>query len=299
MKNILKKILNYFNYTISHHDFNKSIYKFDHTFDVRSINYFISEREVLINVRLDNGRGLPINTFGSSSNHPFSIAAKISSTKNEKEQLICAKNILQEYYKKVAPSDINALLGLSSKSKFFTYPSWAIVMPWQAESPEEHAAHVARSVKSENESFDKSATIDDGWAWTGPINIKKCEIEAVRIIKILRSVMTHGYLRSDSFDGDIIVDILVNENNDWVWQSCSAQHRVAVLSGLGFDSAPVRVRKVIQRNEAEYWPNVVNKLFTKDEALRVFDNIFYGDFKFVTAKWDVFLKENGLLNEIS
>ena len=51
-------------------------------------------------------------------------------------------------------------------------------------------------------------------------------------------------------------------------------HRVAVASALGIKSIPVLVTKIIRLDELEYWPNVINGLFNKDQAIKIFYNIF-------------------------
>ena len=294
MKDIIRKILSFFNYAIVPNDYLKPIDKLGDTIQIRNVSYFFSNTGVLINANLNQGRGLPINSFGSTGNHPFSIAVKVSQGLKRADQMIKIESILFEYYERVNPINFSEMAGFEDPFKLSEFPPWAIVMPWQAEGPEEWSKHITHHVAGENGRYDKSATIENGWAWTGPVDENKCKIEASRLASVASSISSKGYLRNDSYDGDIKADILVNESNDWVWQSVSAQHRAAALSGLGYDNVPIRVRSIIRREEFEFWPNVCNKLYTKDEALWMFDTIFRGDFGFVTRNWDSYLKENRL-----
>jgi hypothetical protein len=105
--------------------------------------------------------------------------------------------------------------------------------------------------------------------------------------------MTDGYKRHDGGDGDIRAIILINEQNQWVWLSTGGQHRASVLAALGYDSFPVRVHNVIRREEVKHWPNVVNGLFDIEDALKMFDNMFAGEFSHIANEWYDFVASVG------
>ena len=165
-------------------------------------------------------------------------------------------------------------------------------MPWYPETIDEWRGRVANAEHANNCSNQSNLTIEDGWAWTGPVSEDKRQLEVHRLSALLRSVVAQGYQRSDGQDGDIKAVLLVNEREEWVWQAMDAQHRAAVVSALGLETVPVRVSRVIRREEAKFWPNVVRGLYSVDEALLIFDNIFYGRYSHVTGKWDDWLTSN-------
>lgn len=295
MKAFLKFFLSIFNYSIVKNDYLNPINMLDTSSDIRNIDYFLDSKGVLINARLDKGRGLPINTYGRSGNHPFSIAVKTSQGLERKDQIVKIQSILSEYYQKVSPASLEDIFRFKKRGNLSKFPPWAIVMPWQTECPEEWLNNIASIVAYENRPYNKNIKIDSGWAWTGPTNIKKCKIETIRLVNTARSISSNGYVRNNTSDGDIRADILVNESNDWVWQSCAGQHRAATVSGLGFEEIPVRVRKVIRREEYKFWPNVYNQFYSEEEGLWMFDAIFNGNFGAITESWNSYLNENGFL----
>lgn len=261
------------------------------------INYVPNKNGVVINVDMQKGRGLPIYSYGNEGGHPFSVAAKM--VKNLSPEKQCAKilEVLSVYYTSVLLKSAGELALASKTSALHDFPVWSIVMPWENKNLAEWKEHVENSVVSENSVENSTAGIEKGWAWIGPVHDDKLHIEANRLTRVLQSVQTYGYKRNDGDDGDIIAHILINEQNEWVWQSIAAQHRASVLSALGWEKIPIRVTKVIRRQDADFWPNVLNGTFTKSEALAFFDMIFDGRFSHITTRWDEYLNQIEDINE--
>ncbi len=262
----------------------------DSSISARYISYLITNNTVLVGVTAENGRGNPINSYGPDGNHPFVFSATIAKDKKESIAKHCIYDILKQYYAKVNPLTAGDLAGVSSNSKLYDYPSWALVMPWDIHLPEYQLNKITRIVRMENSKINRNASINNGWAWTGPAGEIKCDVEAIRLINILNSINKHGYKRQDGRDGDIRAILLVNESNKWIWQSTGGQHRAAVLCAIGYEHIPVRIHRVIRREEVRFWPNVVNGLYSVEDARQVFDNIFQGNFAHVTSRWDDYLK---------
>jgi hypothetical protein len=59
-----------------------------------------------------------------------------------------------------------------------------------------------------------------------------------------------------------------------------------VLSGLGIKECHFRVNSLIRREDAAFWPNVVNGLYTINEALMVFDMVFLGYSPGMNDEWE-------------
>jgi len=249
------------------------------------IQYLLGKNPVVLFVDIEKGRGLPVYSFGCGGQHPFSVAVKMAKHKNIKQQYNEIEKVLKFFYKTVAPKTSAEVFQFKTDSLLGRHPSWAVVMPWDSENVVEWKQFITKAVHHENLRENSSEGIEGGWAWLGPVSIKKLHIETSRTVQILQSIQARGYQRLDSLDGDIVVNILVNDDNDWVWQSIGAQHRVSVLSGLGREKVQVRVKKIIRRQDIEYWPNVVNGTYTKEEARKLFDVVFEGDYSFMNSEW--------------
>lgn len=259
----------------------------------RYLSYLIDGKTILANVSPENGRALPIHSYGVGGNHPFLIATKIAQNYFNSSRYECMYNILNNYYSFVSPHSAGELAGVSRRSKLFKYPSWGLVMPWDIYSPEEQMIRVKKFVLTENYFFDRGTSIANGWAWVGPADEKKCQIETRRLYNLLKSISKDGYKRHDGFDGDIRAILLINDDDEWVWQSTGGQHRAAVLSGIGYESIPIRIHHIIRRQDFAYWPNVVNKIYDSNDAITVFDNIFHGHYDHITAGWNNYLETHG------
>lgn len=255
---------------------------------IEYVGYLMVNKTVVVSVKLSNGRGLPLFQWGQNGNHPFSIAIK-----NLMENAVCGANskkeifrTLSKFYAVVSPESMARFFKEDKTQRFEKYPAWSIVMPWEASNIDEWAERVRFSVGKENAQTGNDISITSGWAWAGPVETIKCEIESTRLQGVFNSILKRGYQRKDSVDGDILADILIGEKGSWVWQSVTGQHRVAVLSGLGYEACDVRIRGVVRRVDVLAWPNVVNGFYTEEEALEIFDSIFFGNFSTITKAWD-------------
>lgn len=254
------------------------------------LNYVPNSNGILLNVNMEDGRGLPIYSYGANGNHPFAYAVRITKNLKFELQYESIYTALSIFYKLILPKNAAELVLVSAESRLNNFPVWAIVMPWDNTDIEEWKKNVENSVIFENLVAKSMINIQKGWAWVGPVHKDKLRIEAQRLFRVLQSIQMHGYNRNDGPDGDIVANILVNERNEWVWQSITGQHRVSVLSGLGYKTIPIRVMKIIRQEDVDFWPNVLNGLYTRTEALYVFNMVFNGNFSHVTKNWDDYLK---------
>ena len=239
--------------------------------NIIELDYVGNKNEIVVSLQSEKGRALPIFDFSSETIHPFVLSIKYGNNNFNK-----IHEILSNYYNAYDPKLAVNIFDLKNSND--RTPYWAVVMPWDYETQKEWKLKVENSVKNENLSLKKSITIKSGWSWIGPAKKSKILIESQRLYSILKSIMKNGYLRDDSLDGDIRANILIDENENWVWQSISGQHRACCLSGLGFKEIPVRINKIIRRSDVSSWPNVVRGKYSKEEALIIFDTIFGSSF---------------------
>lgn len=258
-------------------------------FDAHHISYCLGKNGIVTTVDMNKGRGLPLFSFAHPSVHPFVTAAKAVLTKCE-DPVNTVKTILKNYYDLVTPSCPNAILGLNSgRSELKDFPAWAVLMPWDKENAIEWKEKIKSSVYSENNRYGKRLGVEDGWAWAGPSSVIKVEIESTRLLSVLYSIQKNGYNRNNKPDGDIMVNVLAKSAHDWVWQTVGAQHRAAAMAALGYGTVPVRIMRVIRRGDVLSWPNVVRGLYSKSEALKIFDDIYFANYMHVTSDWDKWL----------
>lgn len=239
--------------------------------NIIELDYIGNKNEIVVSLKTEKGRALPIFDYSSKTIHPFVLSIKYGANNFSK-----IHEILSKYYNSYDPKFAVNIFDLKNNND--KTPYWAVVMPWDYETQDEWKLKVENSVKNENLSLKKSMTIKSGWSWIGPSKKNKIFIESQRIYSILKSIMKNGYLRNDNLDGDIRANILTNEKGQWVWQSISGQHRACCLSGLGFMEIPVRINKIIRRSDVCSWPNVVRGKYSKEEALIIFDTIFNSSF---------------------
>lgn len=295
MKNLINESLSLFGFRVVR---KKSLepenYIEENFVDAHHISYCLGQNGIVTTVDMNKGRGLPLFSFVLPSVHPFVTAARAVLTQCE-DPFITIKTLLRNYYDFVKPPCPNAILGLKSdRRELKDFPAWAVLMPWDKENAIEWKEKIISSVYSENTRYGKRLGVEHGWAWAGPSSNVKVEIESTRFLSVLYSIQKNGYNRNNKPDGDIMVNVLAKSAHDWVWQSIGAQHRASALAALGYDTIPVRIMKVIRRDDVLSWPNVRRGLYSETEALKIFDDIYSAKYKHVTSEWEKFVLENGL-----
>jgi hypothetical protein len=163
-------------------------------------------------------------------------------------------------------------------------------MPWDNRNHENQMKHVEKVVNKENRQAGGDAGVEEGWAWTGPANPEKVNIESRRLKNILDSIKKKGYQRHSGMGGDIAVYIFMGTDEKWCWQVKTGQHRATAVSVLEYRNVALRVIKILRREDVDCWPNVQNGLFTTQEALNAFDQVLSGENPAIAAKWTDYVK---------
>ena len=261
--------------------------------DPREISCSVNIQPILVDAPIDLGRGLPIFSFSPDGSHPYVRAVLLALKKPHKESAECIFKVLSKYYELVQPVNAASVLNLNDKDvlEFDLRPSWSAIMPWEKRNLDEWSSAHWSSVLAENHLYKRNLTRNDGWAWVGPVSIKKLKVEVQRLDRIFHSILENNYNRNDGSDGDILAEMLVNDSGEWCWQAISGQHRVSVLSGMGFNKVPIRIVKIIFRRDVEFWSQVRSKLYSKEVALKVFDNIFSGNTPEVAKNWEEHMRK--------
>lgn len=242
---------------------------------------------VILNGSMAHGRSQP--GFNLANCTPFVHAAKkaldFGIEREEMIEVIAAS--LEEYYELVRPKNAAEWLGIpdQASSKLLESPPWAAVFPWRARTMESYRLAYENAALKENAVLGNRTGIEAGWLFCGPVVREKCMVEAKRIGYVLKEIATHGYMRSNDPEGDVKATALLKSNGDWRWLITAGNHRAAASAALGFGVIPIRVNLVIMREHVEYWPRVADQLYTKSQALQIFDNFFDGQASQITKPW--------------
>mgnify|MGYP000329483854 FL=1 len=71
--------------------------------------------------------------------------------------------------------------------------------------------------------------------------------------------------------------LILKDDNHWKWMmSGQGNHRAFLLSMLGYENLSCEIIKVVNRSDVDKWSNVINGVYQKDHALKIFDLIFTG-----------------------
>lgn len=113
----------------------------------------------------------------------------------------------------------------------------------------------------------------------GPSSIELVESEVQLVVSLLNSVRTNGFNPYVYPNTDINGTLMVSSDREQ--KACvimQGNHRVAVLSYLGFEKVPVRLGRVclrqIDQAQVNKWPLVNSGLVTRETASAAFDFFF-------------------------
>lgn len=105
---------------------------------------------------------------------------------------------------------------------------------------------------------------------TPPLSDKKIDVETKRLIDVYRSIKKNGYDIKKSIEADLLI-----RGDEYRWVIIHGHHRAAALETIGTsDKIIVKIRNIIRIDEVKYWPEVKSGVFTIEEAIKVFCNVF-------------------------
>lgn len=230
----------------------------------------------VLNVPVNRCRGYLLGFKANA--HPF-----VKALKADDEDPGSGRDLLSSYYHSYQPKTMADALRIDS-SKLRSYHSMQTVMPWAFSTPEERGRRFIANPNS-NKPLAKEAVqhgldplSDYGCQFFGPVSEAHAEMEYQRLFSVYESIRKKGYKpkQGDHLHGEFLVD-----GDNWVWIAIGGKHRFASLVATGANVIPVAAKArwsalIIRRSEVDHWPNVKNGLFTRTEALQVFDNMISG-----------------------
>jgi hypothetical protein len=213
-------------------------------------------------------------TYGREGWHPFVEGLKADSRRGS-----YAGSALEAYYADWVPADASeAFIILSDVPEVFQgEPSYAFVSPWHTISIKERKGKIAYNVRSENRDMGHDDTgIEGGFGLHGPVSETKGKVEYERLLQTFQSIDRDGY-RLHSLHDFIEGFALVSESGeDFRIVVVHGNHRLASLTALEFDTAPIRLVPpyIVRSCDVARWPQVESGLWDERQAIAYFDSFF-------------------------
>lgn len=218
-------------------------------------------------------RGHVMNFSFTNMSHPFKKAVKKALKKEHRKKHI--KKELQKFYEEVKPDNAAEVLGLTKEEapNLAQKEPWVAVHPWEDRTIAEVEKNRPIQTAKENKKNGLDVGIEEGWHLFGPVSESKLEVEAERILELLKKFESTEYKPYQN-KNNITATILIDKKADKLkWMIYDGQHRTSILSALDYDFIPVMVTKIVSRKNVDFWPGVTAGDFTKEAALKVFDAI--------------------------
>lgn len=255
----------------------------------------LPSKQVIIEGKIEHGRGLDIFSLSQDSNHPFIYAITHSIGKSDFRHSI--KTILMEYYNNVRPFNIGCWLGvdINKEHRLYSEPAWSTLFPWENVSIDKKKHERKICAIEDNKEHGSNYDIFKGWRNFGPVSEEILNIETNRLVKLVESIQKKGFIRenSDGTSNDIGAIVLMKEDGSWRWLvEYGGQHRAAVLSALNYKLIPLKVWQVIDERDVNVWPNVISGVYSRQEALAVFNTMFDSKSNNVLSHWEEYILEN-------
>lgn len=259
-------------------------------YDLRTSNIVPSELPYLPRKILRNDRFLlnipiskcrtPIYSNLDSTRNPF---VKTLLQYKEDDTLTYEKSALRQFYQTTTPKNTSEVFGIDNAA-LREFPSYQYLYPWMGESFQDILARrKAVSVKENRENGSINGSLEEiGHTDFGPVAEEKGQIELQRLKAIYNAISKAGYIeKPQHLDGGILGYFLIDDlNGDWCFMITSGKHRAYALSALEYKTIPVFIEvnfHILKRlSDIEFWPQVKNSIFTKDEARFIFRNVLRG-----------------------
>lgn len=250
------------------------------TDDPLEASYRAGTERVLVNIPMAHCRFMgPTAIPGNAvDHHPF---VRTLAAHDRGECATYEESPLHEFYRTWQPRNVAEALGIdprSANSRIAGEATIGLVLPWWDIDPARRAETMVDAVLEENRRHGAALDGTHGLIFFGPVSQAKGELEFKRLVELFNSVRTNGYVCGQaSEDGDIRGRLLAR-GSAWKVKILRGEHRAAALAALGRDTLPIRFdsRLVVRREEVDSWPNVRSGLFSREQALSVFDRMFEG-----------------------
>ena len=191
--------------------------------------------------------------------------------------------VLAFFYDSFQPSSAEKLLGLESESVLLkTLSPWSVQLPWHGESGEQCAENRRLNMKNQAKQHGFSLDYTDGYNSFGPVSIRKLELEVERLRSIILSVKESSYSENDVINLPT-ARFLFSESGKCALNILEGNHRACVLAAMGYEemSFLVNVQDVVHEIEIDSWNGVMDRVYSRNDALSVFNRFIVGQMPFL------------------
>ncbi|WP_127557835.1 hypothetical protein [Saccharospirillum alexandrii] len=220
--------------------------------------------------------------FSSSDWHPF-----VETIKQYRANPLLSydESVLKLFYSRWTPSNAaEAIPGFKDSPKAFrSYPPhYLFLSPWSSLTAKEIDIDVKWWNQKDNTEHGRSdlSYPTHGWAYSGPTHHEKGKLEFDRIIRLYKNIKANGYNTQLGYIG--VTQLKINSSSIYLIGG-GGYHRTAVLSALGYKEIPATHHRIstVNIDDAQYWPQVRNGLWTESQA----KNYVHHLFSFCSSDW--------------
>jgi hypothetical protein len=200
--------------------------------------------------------------------------------------------VLRCYYQQVRPANAAEVVGLGwddlptlaeVEPRTSEHPIDASFLPWDARTPSQITESRRRTAIFEGLQNRRLGKLEHGVTSFGPLHPDKLSLEIDRLFRLAKSVKSRGFIRFDP-RSPLQVSALLRDGR-YTWLINSGQHRFAAAAALKIETLPAMVTRLVRRDDAPYWPQVVSGRFTLSGARSLFDRIFDGVPSPAASQW--------------
>jgi len=203
------------------------------------------------------------------------------------------KVLLDDIY--LTLKEYKSLIGINNAQDFLdieptennilnSYPWWAAVNPWDNRTFDYMLKFHPIEVKKDRLKNGMKILSNDPYEIMEENEQRSLKSHAKQYAKLTEEIKEKGFKYGNDF-GYVLAELFIL-NNEFRWKiGGEGNHRAAVAVALGIKKIPVVVNKIIRLDEIQYWPNVANGIFTKDQATKIFNNIFFAQPSKINYKW--------------
>lgn len=238
-------------------------------------------------IRLDDCRGfhalgLPLDP----ARHPFVRALKaVLDDWRAESAAETIRGLLADYYSRVTPANALEVLDLDAQQApgLLGVPALGFLFPWQERGVEALIASRNRSLAYLAMRHGRLSDARDGYTFFGPCGEGLIALEARRLAALARSVRENGF---NPFVRNSPIKVIgMRRDGEMKWLIEEGQHRFAMGGALNVPKIPAVMTMIVRREDAVYWPQVVNGTFGVDGAIALFDRLFDGQSARVAGRW--------------
>lgn len=163
--------------------------------------------------------------------------------------------------------------------KEINYPLWSQVWPWEEISPwrkfEVYPNLYSLNRKEQLKDLNDVDFIVDIEKF--PFSDIAINLHVNQFLNLYKNFINNS-LSKNTFKHKSLPDFfLLIDGDSWKWMSgYDGNHRLYILNMINYPSVTSSLSKIIKKDEVNQWPNVKNGVYTKNEALRIFEALFQG-----------------------